>query len=73
MFHVCEKAQDGKKRAFTGVVGHARLELKYTSDMRWSVQRKILVHRSYSCQQLHEQKLSAQAHSGSSQCVCVRS
>ena len=42
------------KRAFAGVAGHARLELRYTSDMRRFAERKILIHRSYSCQQLHE-------------------
>ena len=39
-----EKAQDGKKlmRAFTGVVGyHARSELKYTFDMRWSYNERF--------------------------------
>ena len=41
LYFMCDqKAQDVDKlkRAFTGVVGHARLELRYTSDTRWFVQ-----------------------------------
>ena len=41
LYFMCDqKAQDvdNLERAFTGVVGHARSELKYTSDMRRLVQ-----------------------------------
>ena len=44
LYFMCDqKAQDVDKlkRAFTGVVGHASLELRYTSDMRGSCNERF--------------------------------